>query len=152
MQITHVFRTEVQMSTPSFGGKKFGTLVLWAPPYAAIDLFFFLFRGNFGSSKTQIFQKKLEKKLNDWEGAYRTRVPIFGFRLQKNGVDIGCRTNLGRYAWTTLYHESVRVRGTYNMIFMRTTIIRRIEILLIPGTTYEKLLLYILIYIDGIFP
>ena len=60
--------------------------------------FFFLFRGNFGSSKTQIFQKKLEKKLNDWEGAYRTRVPIFGFRLQKNGVDIGCRTNLGRYA------------------------------------------------------
>ena len=76
--------------------------------------FFFLFVffvGKFGSGKTQIFQTNKKTKMrisgekntqtfvNGWVGAHRTRVPIFRVypRSPKTGVNIGCRTHLGRY-------------------------------------------------------
>ena len=58
-QITHVFRTTVQVFTPLFGDKTllFGTRVLGPPTQPLTNVFFcflFLFAGSFGSPKTQI--------------------------------------------------------------------------------------------------
>ena len=59
-QITHVFRTKVQMFTPFLEiDSKFGTRVLWSPTQPLTNVLFCFFVGNFGSLNIRKTNKKV---------------------------------------------------------------------------------------------
>ena len=120
-QITHVFRTKVQMFTPFLEiDSKFGTRVPWFPTQPLTNVLFCFFVGNFESlniRKTK--QKKLVAKnthtlVNGWVEVHRTRVPHFGEYLQKTAwtldaeqiwgdmLEPACRSDQRWSSWCTL--------------------------------------------------
>ena len=98
-QITHVFRTKVQMLTPFLEIDPAIWHTCSMSPHPSVGGFFFA--GNFGSPKTQISKKKKtgkkylagkKEKSNRQRlgrGSYNTRAKFHGI-FQKNSVNIGC--------------------------------------------------------------
>ena len=122
-QITHVLRTKVQMATPLFGGRSWlFAHVFYESLPSRWRMFFCLifFHRNFPEllrpikyPKNYNNKKYLAKKNthaqkrvgNGFAGIRRTPAPNTKYQglSPKNGVDIGCSTILGRYAWISLY-------------------------------------------------